>query len=117
VIQRCASYAEGGCRYLVTWFADRHVLLSLAKGRRLGVLVGIAGYIYTYAGGVIYCSSRMLSCADYRFLICDVSRHTYHLQKKRFLKNSDQKHKLTILAYGNTASLALAAAALVSKTF
>ena len=78
-----------------TWFADRHVLLSLGKRRRLGVLVGIAGYIYTYAGGVISSCSRLLSCADSRFLVCDVSRHTYHLQEKRFSKYPEQKHKLT----------------------
>jgi hypothetical protein len=60
VIQRCASYAEG-CRYLVRRPACAS-LLSLGKRTRLGVVVGIAGYIYTYAGGVIYSCSRMLSC-------------------------------------------------------
>jgi hypothetical protein len=72
VIQRCASYAEG-CRYLVRRPACAS-LLSLGKRTRLGVVVGIAGYIYTYAGGVIYSCSRKCFRADSRFLVCDVSK-------------------------------------------
>lgn len=50
VIQRCASYAEG--LQILGYLVRRPACASQLgeKERRLEVLVGIAGYIYTYAG-------------------------------------------------------------------